>query len=636
MLEKIREGSQGPAAKIVLGLVILSFALAGIGGYLGQTTEQPVAEVNGVKISQTKFSRAYSNERARLEQQFGEYFAQIAADPNYMAQIRQGVVDQLVQQELQTQLAKELGLRVSDEQVKKAIVEMPYFQIGGEFSNDRYLQVIRQMNFQPDSFREYLRDEMTRAQLISAVAGTDFVLKNELQQSIALQQQTRAIDYAVLSKELVKDEVSVSDEEVQNYYDLNQTQFQAPELVAVNYIELKAEDLAPAEPVTEEALKTYYEEQKNQYLEPERRRVSHILVDASEDAEAAKQKADEILAELNNGADFAVVAEEKSDDVVSAELGGDLDWIERDMMDPAFEDAAFALAAVGDVSEVVESEFGFHIIKLTDIQRQQAQSFEDVKDNLRAELEKAAKIDAFYQKQTRVAELAFEMADSLQDAAEAAGVEIKSTELVSRNALPEPLNSPAISNTIFTPELLEDRVNSEVLEVAPEHIVVVRVAEHKAAATKPLEEVSAQIKTQLSNEKASTLIAEKAQSLFEQLQGSSTLAEIAKAQNIEVKSVTELKRRSYDVPPAIAAEAFKLPQPGVAETESALVELGNGDSAFVVLKSVTTPEVDGKVDAQQKQSITASYANKNYLELLAALEAKSEVKRPQLQVTEQQ
>ncbi|KJY88037.1 peptidylprolyl isomerase [Pseudoalteromonas piscicida] len=636
MLEKIREGSQGPAAKIVLGLVILSFALAGIGGYLGQTTEQPVAEVNGVKISQTKFSRAYSNERARLEQQFGEYFAQIAADPNYMAQIRQGVVDQLVQQELQTQLAKELGLRVSDEQVKKAIVEMPYFQIGGEFSNDRYLQVIRQMNFQPDSFREYLRDEMTRAQLISAVAGTDFVLKNELQQSIALQQQTRAIDYAVLSKELVKDEVSVSDEEVQSYYDLNQTQFQAPELVAVNYIELKAEDLAPAEPVTEEALKTYYEEQKNQYLEPERRRVSHILVDASEDAEAAKQKADEILAELNNGADFAVVAEEKSDDVVSAELGGDLDWIERDMMDPAFEDAAFALAAVGDVSEVVESEFGFHIIKLTDIQRQQAQSFEDVKDDLRAELEKAAKIDAFYQKQTRVAELAFEMADSLQDAAEAAGVEIKSTELVSRNALPEPLNSPAISNTIFTPELLEDRVNSEVLEVAPEHIVVVRVAEHKAAATKPLEEVSAQIKTQLSNEKASTLIAEKAQSLFEQLQSGSTLAEIAKAQSIEVKSVTELKRRSYDVPPAIAAEAFKLPQPGVAETESALVELGNGDSAFVVLKSVTTPEVDGKVDAQQKQSITASYANKNYLELLAALEAKSEVKRPQLQATEQQ
>ena len=221
MLEKIREGSQGPAAKIILGLVILSFALAGIGGYLGQTTEQPVAEVNGVKISQTDFSRAYSNERARLEQQFGEYFAQIAADPNYMAQIRSSVVDRLVQQELQNQLAQELGLRVSDEQVKNAIVEMPYFQVGGEFSNDRYLQVIRQMNFQPDRFREYLRDEMTRSQLVSALAGTDFVLDNELQQTLALQQQTRAIDYAVLSKDLVKNEVSVTADEIQNYYETN-------------------------------------------------------------------------------------------------------------------------------------------------------------------------------------------------------------------------------------------------------------------------------------------------------------------------------------------------------------------------------------------------------------------------------
>ena len=124
MLEKIREGSQGPIAKIILGAVILSFALAGIGSYLGQTTEQPVAEVNGVKISQTEFNRAYQNERGRLEQQFGEYFAQISADPTYMAQIRQGVIDRLVQQELQTQLAAELGLRVSDASIRKTILEL--------------------------------------------------------------------------------------------------------------------------------------------------------------------------------------------------------------------------------------------------------------------------------------------------------------------------------------------------------------------------------------------------------------------------------------------------------------------------------------------------------------------------------
>ncbi|MEI5639059.1 MULTISPECIES: peptidylprolyl isomerase [unclassified Pseudoalteromonas] len=635
MLEKIREGSQGPAAKIILGLVILSFALAGIGGYLGQTTEQPVAEVNGVKISQTEFSRAYSNERARLEQQFGEYFAQIAADPNYMAQIRSTVVDRLVQQELQSQLAQELGLRVSDEQVKNAIVEMPYFQVGGEFSNDRYLQVIRQMNFQPDRFREYLRDEMTRSQLVSALAGTDFVLDNELQQTLALQQQTRAIDYAVLSKDLVKNEVSVTADEIQNYYDLNQNQFQSPEQVAVNYIELKADELEPLEPVTEEALATYYQEQKNQYLEPERRRVSHILVDAGDDPQAAEEKAQALLAELQAGADFAELAEQKSDDIVSAEMGGDLDWIERDMMDPEFEAAAFELAEVGDITDVVESEFGFHIIQLTDIQTQQVQSFEEVKDELRAELEKTAKIDAFYQKQTEVAELAFEVADTLKDAAEMAEVEVKSTELVSRAALPEPLNAPAISNTIFSPELLEDRVNSEVLEVAPEHIVVVRVEEHKPAATKPLEEVQAQIKAQLIDEKAATLIAEKAQSLFEQLQAGESLTQVVASQNVAVKSVNELQRRSREVPPAITSEAFKLPHPGVAETETAQVALNNGDAALLILKSVTTPEVEGNVDPQQKQSFVSSVANKNYTALIAALKEKAEIKKPQLQVTEQ-
>eukprot|EP00389_Voromonas_pontica_P008841 GDKH01013456.1.p1 GENE.GDKH01013456.1~~GDKH01013456.1.p1 ORF type:complete len:259 (+),score=40.50 GDKH01013456.1:65-841(+) len=258
MLEKIREGSQGPVAKIILGAVILSFALAGIGGYLGQTTEQPVAEVNGVKISQTEFSRAFQNERARLEQQFGEYFAQIAADPNYMAQIRQGVVDRLVQQELQTQLAAELGLRVSDDSVRKAILELPYFQIGGQFNNDRYLQVIRQMNFQPDAFREYLREEMTRSQLISAVAGTDFALNSELANAVALQQQTRSIDYVVISKESLQQNVTVTEQEIADYYDLNMSQFLAPEQVSVNYIDLNAANLTLETHVSEADVKALY------------------------------------------------------------------------------------------------------------------------------------------------------------------------------------------------------------------------------------------------------------------------------------------------------------------------------------------------------------------------------------------
>ncbi|MEC8208800.1 MAG: SurA N-terminal domain-containing protein, partial [Pseudomonadota bacterium] len=366
MLERIREGSQGATAKVILTLVILSFALAGIGSYLGQPTETPVATVNGKEISQMSFARAYENERSRLEQQFGEYFSQIASDPAYVARMRENVMQRLVQQELQMQLAQELGLRVSDEAIKKEIRNIPAFQVAGQFNNDRYLQVIRQMNYQPDGFRDYLRKEMTLNQLATALIATDFTLDNELASAVKLQNQLRDIETVTLSAANFKSDVAVSEDEIKEYYQLNQNQFMAPEMVALEYIELKGSELPLEEAVTDAEVAANYEENKALYMEPERRRVAHILVENLEDDAAAQAKAEEILAELQNGADFAKLAEEKSDDLVSAELGGDLDWIDRDMMDPEFETAAFALESVGDISEIVKTEFGYHIIKLTD------------------------------------------------------------------------------------------------------------------------------------------------------------------------------------------------------------------------------------------------------------------------------
>ena len=626
MLEKIREGSQGPIAKVILGAVILSFALAGIGSYLGQTTEQPVAEVNGIKISQTEFNRAFQNERGRLEQQFGEYFTQIAADPNYMAQIRQGVIDRLVQQELQTQLAAELGLRVSDESVRQTILELPYFKIGESFNNDRYLQVIRQMNFQPDSFREYLRKDMTRSQLVSAVAGSDFALKNELESAIALQQQTRSIDYLVVNKEAMQDSVVVSEQEIADYYELNSGQFLSPERLSVNYIELKAQDITVAS-VTEDDVKAYYEQSKAQYVEPEKRRVSHILIDNSEDDDAAKAKAESLLAQLNQGADFAELAESSSDDIVSAEMGGDLEWIERDVMDPVFEDAAFALENKGDYSDVIASEFGYHIIKLTDLQAQQVKAYDDVKADLRAELEKAEKVDAFYEKQTEMAALAFEISDRLVDAAEAAGVEIKSTPLVALNELPEPLNSPAVITALTSVDLLEDKVNSELIELGNEHVIVVRVNEHEPAATKALSDVSEQIKASLVNEKTSALAKEKARTLFAEVQAGKSLNDVAAEQNLTVRQEAQLTRQSYTVSPAIVTQTFKMAHP----TDSAIVELvnlNNGDAAIVALKSVTNAEVADNIDPQIQQNITMAQANKNYMVFIESLKAQAKINLP--------
>ncbi|TMP73160.1 peptidylprolyl isomerase [Pseudoalteromonas sp. S1609] len=626
MLEKIREGSQGPVAKVILGAVILSFALAGIGSYLGQTTEQPVAEVNGIKISQTEFSRAFQNERSRLEQQFGEYFTQIAADPTYMAQIRQGVIDRLVQQELQSQLAAELGLRVSDESVRKTILELPYFKIGDKFNNDRYLQVIRQMNFQPDAFREYLRDDMTRSQLVSAVAGTDFALPNELKSAIALQQQTRSIDYLVIDKQAMQADVEVTEQEVADYYELNAGQFLSPELISVNYIELNADDIDVAS-VSEDDVKAYYEQSKAQYVEPEKRRVSHILIDNSEDDDAAKAKAESLLAQLNAGADFTELAETSSDDIVSAEMGGDLEWIERDVMEPAFEDAAFALQNKGDYSDVVASEFGYHIIKLTDLQTQQVKPFDEVKADLRAELEQAEKVDAFYEKQTEMGALAFEISDRLDDAAEVAGVEVQSTSLLALSALPEPLNNPAVVTALSSVELLEDKVNSEVIELGNEHVIVVRVNEHQPAATKALSEVSEQIKTRLMNEKASDLAKEKARTLFAQVKEGKSLNDVAAEQSLNVRQESQLTRESFAVSPAIVTQVFKMAHPSDAAVYD-MVNLNNGDAAIVALKAVYDAPVSDNIEPQMKQNITMAQAQKNYTVFIESLKQQAELNVP--------
>lgn len=623
MLERIREGSQGATAKVILTLVILSFALAGIGSYLGQPTETPVATVNGKEISQMSFARAYENERSRLEQQFGEYFSQIASDPAYTARMRENVIQRLVQQELQMQLAQELGLRVSDEAIKEEIRNIPAFQVAGQFNNDRYLQVIRQMNYQPDGFRDYLRKEMTLNQLASALVATDFTLENELAATVKLQNQLRDIESVTLSAANFKSEVSVSEDEINEYYQLNQNQFMAPEMVALEYIELKGSELPLDEAVSDAEVAANYEENKALYMEPERRRVAHILVENLEDDAAAQAKAEAILAELQNGADFATLAQEKSDDLVSAELGGDLDWIDRDMMEPEFEEAAFALANVGDFSDVVQTEFGYHIIKLTDYEPEQVKALADVSADIKAQLELDKRLNLFYEIQTQVADLAFEVADSLADAAEVAGVEVKSTELFSRNNAPAPLNNPNVLNTAFSVEILEDGVNSELIEIADEHIVFIRAKEHKPAAVKPFDEVSTGIQLTLENQKASELAKEKADSLFANLQAGTALSEIASQVNAEVVATTGVTRQSFAPSYEVVQAVFKMATPSDAQSAE-LVTLGNGDVSLVVLNKVyDAPEAE--ISEQMRDAIARQQINKHYEGFIKALQDNAEV-----------
>ncbi|MDP5039678.1 MAG: SurA N-terminal domain-containing protein, partial [Paraglaciecola sp.] len=441
MLERIREGSQGTWATVILGLVIFSFIFAGVGSYINSSINSAAATVNGQDISRDALEKAYQNERSRMESQYGEAFAALAGDEAYLKEFRKGVLDRLISEKLIEQAALELGLRVSDAQIKQAIVQMSEFQVDGKFDNDRYLIVLRTAGFQPNGFRDYMRIDMVRRQLSQALIGTEFALSGETKRIYDLQAQTRDAKYLTVKTDDFAEQVSVTDEEINAYYQTNIASFDTEQKVSVAYVELTLNDLLPAIEVTEQELEDEYQASLADFKTDEERRVSHILIEFGDDEAGAEQQAEDILTQVKAGKDFAELAKEYSADTFSAEKGGDIDWFGKGMMDPAFEDSAYSLATVGEVSDVVKSDFGFHIIKLTDIKPENVTPYNDVKEQLTTTVKMRKAETELYALQQRMAEVAFEIPDHLDEVAAVANKPIVTTELFSRNDVPVALSS---------------------------------------------------------------------------------------------------------------------------------------------------------------------------------------------------
>ena len=292
MLERIREGSQGPWAMAIIVLIVLSFVFAGVSSYVSSSGVTAAAEVNGEEISQQDVERAYQSQRARLEAQFGESIGALFSDENYLRDFRLNVLDRLIADTLVLQKAEELGLRVSDKQIREAIVQMPEFQTAGTFDNERYLMLLRQNGFQPASFSNYMRQQMTREQLARAVSASDFALPAEVTLANALQQQTRNAEYLIVDSAPFASEVELSDEEVNTFYEANLAQFDTQEKVNIAYVILSVDDLKGDVTVSDEEVEQYYTENNLLYKTAEERRVSHIIIEFGDDEAAAKAKAE--------------------------------------------------------------------------------------------------------------------------------------------------------------------------------------------------------------------------------------------------------------------------------------------------------------------------------------------------------
>lgn len=624
MLERIREGSQGFWAIVVLGLVILSFLFAGIGGYMNSASDVAAATVNGDEISQSTLERAYNNERSRLESQFGDAFAALAADESYLRQFRRNVLDRLIGDKLIEQTARDLGLRVSDEQIRTAILEMPEFQIGGQFNNDRFQQILRQAGFQVNGFRDYMRVEMTRQQVSRALLASEFALSNEAKDTYALQQQKRDIKYLTIPSAPFAENISLSDEEINEYYEANLGSFDTNEQVSLAYVELTVADIIPNIETTEDELQAFYNQSADLYRTEEQRRVSHVLIEFGEDKDAAKAQTEALLDSLNNGADFATVAKENSSDTFSAENGGDLDFIGRGAMDPAFEEAAYALPNVGDMSTVVESAFGFHIIKLTDIKPQEVTPFADVRDDIETRVKTDKATEEFFALQERMAQVAFEIPESLDEVAAEVNKPINTTELFTRDTPPAPVSNPVVVTKAFSNELIEDQVNSEVIQIANDHIMVIRVTEHQPERTKALDEVKGEIEQYLTADKSQQAAMDWALTLVTAMDAGEDISAQLAERELVWQEQKELARFGSSIENAIVEQAFQMSLQD--NKDKGVVETASGDVSLVQLVNVVAaPAANSEQLLSLQRRLESTRSQAAYTGLIESLKAKADI-----------
>ncbi|MGD8572859.1 MAG: SurA N-terminal domain-containing protein [Gammaproteobacteria bacterium] len=630
MLGYIRESVQGWIAWAIVILLIIPFALWGINEYFGSGGSATVAVVNGEEISQQAYQREYYMQRDRARQMLGEQFNVSMMDE----QIKQKALDDIVNREVLTQTANDAGYRISDQFLAQTIQDFEAFQESGQFSNDLYKQQLSAQGESPATFEYRIRRAILSQQLYAGLNSTPVVTDYDVNYLLKLQEQTRDIGYMVLKADNYKQDLEVTEQAIKDYYDEHQERYMTPEKVSLKYIELDVANLAQDEKPSEEELKQFYDERANLYVTPEERRTRHILItldpEASEEQiQEAKQKAQDIRKQLEEGADFAELAKKYSEDPGSAEQGGDLGFFGKGSLDPAYEEAMFALKK-GEISEPVLSAFGYHIIKLDEIREQKSKSFEEVKPTLIEEYRKNIAQRRFFDLSEKLTNLTYEVPDTLQDAAGATGLEIKTTDLFPRSGGGKGITTnQKVVRAAFSDDVLGQGYNSEPIELGENHVVFIRVDQHQEQKVQPLEAVRDQIKTHIINDKARARAEETGTNIIEQLsKGEATPDAAAKIAGFEWKSAGELKRTDRSINAKIVEYAFKMDEPAEGESQYSGTALPSGDYAVIAVNKVTDGDIS-KIDESKrltmKRNLAGIRGNAAFTNLLQGLKNRSSI-----------
>lgn len=614
MLQSIRDRVQG-WAWIILLLICIPFIFWGIGNYTGDGRERPVAVVGDKDIYQADVSRAYQEMAARLANsgQIGE------------KTLKQLALKNLIDEEVLRQTALDRGFVVSDAQIRDTIRLMPYFQNDKGFDKDKYERVLTAQGTTEAYFVERIRKGMAIGQFQEGITKSTFVTAAEIERFLDLRDQLRTLEYVTIP--VVLPETEINPEEIESYYRQNEASFRDPEKVSIQYIELSIDAIAAKLEVKEEDLKAFYESQKDLYTRKERRKVSHIL--ASIDAKnaeagerAALEKINQAQKMLQNGEEFTTVAEKLSDDTGSGKQGGNLGLINPGEMVKEFETAAFAMAP-GQVSEPVKSPFGYHLIKVTELQPGEVQAFDAVRQGVEKAVRRQQAENTYYELGERLAEISYENPDSLAPAAKSAGLEIKTSDLFSRTETQGFGGNGKIAEIAFSEQVLEGK-NSGPIELETDRIMILRLEKHVPAAPKPFAEVRDQVSDQFKLKNANDAVAKQADRLFGELKSGKSLAGLAESNNLSVQKPEPVARNDTKLPGNLVKELFAADKPAKGESVPFQVTLADGQRVVAVLLDVQRkpggkPQDQGKDEEQAKQWLRTQHGSAEFSDLLVQL-----------------
>jgi peptidyl-prolyl cis-trans isomerase D len=600
MLQSLRDHAHGLIAWIIVILISIPFALWGINEYFSAASQVIVAEINGDELELKEFQESYQRYRQQLQSLLG---GQIPASFNEDS-LKEQSLNQMVTALLEQQAAAEAGMRVGDRQISKTIQSLPVFQRDGKFARDLYERQIEANGMTPAVFEENVRRDLMTEQLRQAVAATAFVSKKDADWVAARDTEKRAIAYITLSAEPVKAALQIKEEDVLAYYEKHRDRYMSPELVKILYLELSLTDMAKEVAVNDDALKAYYDAHAANFTVPEQRRARHVLIQLAKDASASDEalahtRALEILAKARSGQSFETLASERSEDLGSKAQGGDLGFFGQGVMDPAFEKAVFEMKP-GELSEPVRSRFGYHIIRLEEIKAGSTKGF----DEARADVEKAYRREQaerqYFDQAEQLATLAFENPDTLEIAAKQLGLSVQESDFFPRTGGAGIAAQEKVFDAAFSPEVLEERGNSEVLELGDDRAVVLRVKEHRPAERRKLDEVRGEIVSTIQSERARAMTEERGKALLERLKDGEDRTKLAAAEKLEWKDVPDLGRRTDQVDPAIRHSAFRLPRPAGTGPSYGGVALGSGDYALIAVLGVADGD-PGKLTDKERQ-----------------------------------